>query len=304
MIRYNYSSKLILGGIFMSRKDLEQLSETLIDSAYFMYLNRCYQLDIALNKFYDVYYIFAGANNSLANSSKKDLDIEGWETNNKEIVRIFLRSEYLKNAMQGYRSIEDYTMHIITFAFNLKPPITSKKDYKNKSKNLYYYKVCELIDANNGENEMLNRIKDIIVTFHENNEIINIINQVNNLKHNNNLWFSEVYIPRPAHYLESARDDEDKEKFKEIRDFMEARRNNNFSAKAPSWFGNKEEFKNKKQEKILMDSKWFEPERISLEEYINICYGINPIIKRYVEDIYNCVVDKYPQFELRKIQRS
>lgn len=254
----------------MSRKDLEQLSETLIDSAYFMHLTRCYQLDIALNKFYDAYYIFAGANNSLANSSKKDLNIEGWETNNKEIVRIFLRSEYLKNAMQGYRSIEDYMMHIITFAFNLKSPITGKKDYKVKSKNLYYYKVCELIDANNGENKMLNRIKDIIVTFHENNEIIKITNQVNNLKHNNNLWFSEVYIPRPAHYLGL----------------------------------DKEKLKNKKQEKILMDSRWFEPERISLEEYINICYGVNPIIKRYVEDIYNCVVDKYPQFELRKIQRS
>ncbi|MBS6503481.1 MAG: hypothetical protein KH415_18005 [Clostridium sp.] len=248
----------------MSREDLKQLDFSIQGRRYFYRGRRCPQLDIAFNRFYDTYYVFAGANNSLANAENKKLNIKSWETNNDEMIRTFIRGEYLKSTMQSYKAIEDYMMHAITFAFNLKNGLDSKNTYKNKSKKLYYNKVCELIEANNNHNTNLSKVKDIISNFHNNKDIKDIWKQVNNLKHNNNLWFSETIIPRPIRMQHLSSLDVE-------------------------------------NATIKFDSKWFEPERISLEEYVDKCYKVNIVIRKYVHDIYNCIVEEYSDYGFRKV---
>lgn len=263
----------------MCIKQLENLDSTLLGTDYFTDIRRCSQLDIALNRFYDSYYTFAGANYNLYKANKKDLDINEFECDNDKIIRTFIRGEYLKSAMQQYRIIEDYMMHAITFSFELKPLITSKKDYAIKSEKLYYKKV--IAEITRKKNKDLNSLLKIVEDFHNNEYIKKIRRQVNNLKHNNNLWFKEIYIQRPFHI----------EKYK--KNFI-------FSNNSREAFKQFRKYMNGSDKKKVFDSSWVEPKQISLEEYIEICYGANKVIREYVHNIYNCIVDRYPNYNLKK----
>lgn len=203
----------------MSRLDLEQLNIAIKADDYFHSVDvkcRCYQLDIAFNRLYDSYYVFAGANINLANSMNENIDISNWNVeadDDKKIIQIFVRTEYLKSAMLGYKAIEDYMMQVITFALNLNKykyvqakkkyvdaGITIKKrtDYEAQTKYRYYKTTLELLkkELDKSKKVQLEELIDVLEKFHKEPNIHHISRQVNNLKHNNNLWFKENYIPR------------------------------------------------------------------------------------------------------------
>lgn len=70
---------------------------------------------------YDLYYIIAGANHNLSNANNKNLDIGEYEVSNgaSEVLRTFLRCEYLKNCILSYNSVEDYILQIVTFGLGI-----------------------------------------------------------------------------------------------------------------------------------------------------------------------------------------
>ncbi|MDU4415256.1 hypothetical protein GKD08_04075 [Paeniclostridium sordellii] len=146
-----------------------------------------YQVLIALNRFFDLYYIVTGANSNLMDASDKELDLRGWESNNEDTIRLFLRGEHLKSCILSYNSVEDYILQIITFAFNLKGMrVTSKGDFLRKSKNLYYRDIKKLAIRHNIDEEILK----IIVEYHNDDDVKEIRRISNELKHNNNIRFS------------------------------------------------------------------------------------------------------------------
>lgn len=176
------------------RKDLDGPNDKICGRKYFEQHNCCEELDITFNIFHDIYYIFNAANFNLINAANKDLDISKYETNAEDILRFFLRLEYLKSTILSYRSIEDYIMKIIAFAFNLKDKITSKEDYENKSKNIYYRKIHNKLSKKQKDKE-ISKINQIIEKFHEDENFKKIRDLVNKLKHNNNIKIKEL---RPA----------------------------------------------------------------------------------------------------------
>lgn len=145
-----------------------------------------HQVLIALNRFFDLYYIFAGANSNLMDASDEKLDLRGWESDNEDTIRLFLRGEHLKSCILSYNSVEDYILQIITFAFNLKGiRVTSKADFINKSKNLHYKDVRKSVIRHNIDAEILK----IIVEYHNDKDVKEIRRISNELKHNNNIRF-------------------------------------------------------------------------------------------------------------------
>lgn len=176
------------------RPILEQLSDKVKGYNYFNnIIERCPELDITFLKLYDLYYIVAGANFNLADANNELISLDEYETNDSDILRTFLRSGHLKSCILAYNSVEDYVMQIINFAFNLKGKrLTSKKDYRSKSKNNYYYEVQNKVEKNN-----YTELNNLIKSYHEDHNIKKIRELANNLKHNNNIQFNE--LPKPTY---------------------------------------------------------------------------------------------------------
>ncbi len=144
------------------------------------------QLIITFNKFFDSYYVFAGANVNLFDALDDQLGLRGWEAEDEEVFRLFLRGEHIKSTILSYNSIEDYMLQIITFAFNLKgKKIFSEKDFRNKSKNLYYEKVINSVKKKCKNREVL----EVLKKYHNDSDIKEIRKISNKLKHNNNIRF-------------------------------------------------------------------------------------------------------------------
>ncbi len=174
----------------MERSILEQLDEKVKGYRYFnSNIERCAELDITFHKLYDLYYIVAGANFNLLKAADEKLSLVGYEYSDENVLRTFLRTEYLKSCLLSYNSVEDYVMQIITFAFNLKGKrISSKEDYDSKSKNNFYWKLQYKIKGINDKN-----IYNLVKEYHKN--MMRIRKLSNKLKHNNNIQFKELPYP-------------------------------------------------------------------------------------------------------------
>lgn len=133
-----------------------------------------------------MYYIFLGANSNLLDALDEDLDLRGWECDNQEIIRLFLRSEHLKSCILSYNSIEDYILEVVVFAFNLKgKKIASKIDFRNKRKNLYYKSVINRVKNSDIDKEILSILKK----FHNDEDVKKLRQISNELKHSSNIKF-------------------------------------------------------------------------------------------------------------------
>lgn len=242
----------------MERPILVNLNENIRGINFLNSLQNCYQLTIAFNKFYSIYYIFAGANFSLGKAIDENLNISEYETNGEEVLRNFFRGEYLKSTILSYKSIEDYVMQIVVFGFNLNEKSFKNKDqYDSVCKNLYYWRVIDLLNDKikcNKKNRYLTRVKKILEKYHRESNIKEISKIANAVKHGGNVSFEEIPDPIVVRY--------------KGKDY---------------------------------DSNWMQPKKYKLDMLIDMCYKANPIIKGYVEEIYNLIIDEYPEYKLEKI---
>lgn len=175
----------------MERAILKQLDEKVKGEVYFNYnINRCAELDITFRRLYDLYYIVAGANFNLLKAADKELSLDGYEYSNGNVLRFFLRVEYLKSCLLSYNSVEDYVLQIIVFAFKLKgSKISSKSDYNKQCRCNHFDKVWtkkrrhdykDIYQLSNKYHKKMKRIRDLS----------------NKLKHNNNIQIKE--LPQPS----------------------------------------------------------------------------------------------------------
>lgn len=235
----------------MERHILEQLDEKILGDDYFhnILYDKCHQLDVFFKRNFDLFYIFAGANFNLSKAADKELNLDEWDTNGPETLRMFLRAEHLKNAILSYNSVEDYVMKIIIFVFDLKgKKIKGKKDFRNKCKDIYYKDVLNLVIKSGCNKDVL----EVMKLYHKNSDVQRLRKLANDIKHNNNIRFNGM--PKPS-YIEYS--------------------------------------KVKNKSKITYSSEWTEPRTEDIECIIDMCYRMNITIKKYVEDIYNIVANKY-----------
>lgn len=57
-----------------------------------------------------------------------------------------------------------------------------------------------------------------------------------------------------------------------------------------------------KHEGKSFSTSWIEADYYSIDELVDICYKFNPIIKKYVEDIYNELIKQYPKYNIPTIE--
>ncbi|HFL2583666.1 TPA: hypothetical protein ACG3IZ_003397 [Clostridioides difficile] len=227
----------------MLRDTSNKLNELIKGKSYYNGHNRCIELDITFQRFYDIYYNFTSANYYLEKSKDIHINIDKWITNEEDILRIFLRGEYAKTSILLYNSVQDYVMQIIAAIFNLyKGDISNKYKFRKQCEEISYFKVVQRMNSEHYGFEKYNDILKIIKDYHYNKQIKEIRRVANNFKHNYNIRWSEM---------------------------------NEY-----------ERFINNIQDKIT-------PEYKDINDVICLCSKSIPIIKNYVEDVYNYIADKF-----------
>lgn len=57
-----------------------------------------------------------------------------------------------------------------------------------------------------------------------------------------------------------------------------------------------------KYEEKNFKTSWIESDYYSIDELVDICYKLNPIIKKYVEDVHNELIKQYPKYNISSIK--
>jgi hypothetical protein len=150
---------------------------------------------IALQKILDLYYLICSARINLIRAideEQKNIDMESNDTN---VLKNWIRTEYLKNSILGYNAVEDYTYQCISFAFDMKGKnIKSKEDFLQKSQDINYKFIKNSLILNKGsvQKELLKIIKN----YRFNEYISELRNKyANPYKHRGNIEFD--CLPSP-----------------------------------------------------------------------------------------------------------
>lgn len=142
---------------------------------------------IADYKFHDIFSVLASARFALINSHTK-IHRHGVSWESGYFSQLWLRSQYLLNAILWYNSCEDYFLQTIWFAFEFYEDLTNYPDqmtkcnYKNVQNKLAPYKHlpnCKVL-------------YDTLNAFHGNENIRYLRGLANNIKHKQFLRFTEL----------------------------------------------------------------------------------------------------------------
>lgn len=251
--------------------NLEQLDDAIRGFKYFNFINslsRCNKLDIAFQRFYDLYYIFAGANFDLEDAANEDLSIDKYETNAESTLRYFLRSLRLKNTILAYNSVEDYIKKIVKFLSSTEEiQFKDESEFIEVNKKAITYKDAKKFARDIDNIIGNNSLEKVLKRYHNKEEIREIRRLANDIKHNGDIRFKE--LPRPSYAGYVIKDE-----------------------------GNLK----KVDAKEKYNSKWVEVEPVELEETIKLCYRANNIIKKYIEDVYKAVCKLYRNYNLEELK--
>ncbi len=144
---------------------------------------------IASDKFFELYHLIASARNALINAHQKffDSNIMSWE--HSYLPQLWMRFQYLKNAIVWYDSCEDYILQIIWFGFEMYPIIIDgAESYKANLKKCNYSSVIKRLGEIADNNIEAKNLKDTMAKYHNDEEVKNLRNNLANvLKHHGNL---------------------------------------------------------------------------------------------------------------------
>ncbi|EOU2117352.1 hypothetical protein C0L78_13275 [Clostridium perfringens] len=148
---------------------------------------------IAVNKLDESYGMIASARNALILSYQKFYDNNIISFQSGEIGQLWMRAEYLKNAIVWYNSCEDYIYQILWFAYELHEKcINNRDDYEYALKKCTYKTVKKKVNEFN--NEHSERLLQLINNYRNDDKVKYLReNLANNLKHRANLAFRELY---------------------------------------------------------------------------------------------------------------
>lgn|GEM_PF-5031116 len=242
------------------RDDLGQLDEKIIGREYFKLkkYEKSLQLDILFKRGFDLYYSFAQANVNLSESTEKNIKLDGWELESESMeykMRFFVRMNKLKSAILMYNSVEDYILQIIAFAYKL---------------NLKYYSQVFDYSKINCKKDFQNKIKKI---NYSNVEAALTESAYEDIK-------SIIYNYKNDVKVSNLRDSTNDIKHK--RDFFIHGFSEN-SNKGIVQLANQG----------IYDCEWTNNDEYDIEQIIDTCYEVQPIIRKYVSDVYNNIAQKY-----------
>ncbi|MDB2051958.1 hypothetical protein QTI42_07855 [Clostridium perfringens] len=148
---------------------------------------------ISVGKLDELYGMIASARNALILSYQKFYDSNIISFESGEIGQLWMRAEYLKNAIVWYNSCEDYIYQIIWFAYELHgKSISNREEYEKALKECTYGKVKNKVGEFNNENSKL--LLELINNYRNDDQVKYLReNLANNLKHRANLAFEELY---------------------------------------------------------------------------------------------------------------
>jgi hypothetical protein len=104
--------------------------------------------------------------------------------------QIWLRTQYLKNAIVWYNSILDYVYQIVWFAFDFYKKIDTKLDYQEELRACSWRAITQLKEKL--KITELNELYQIIINARNNFNVIQTNKWANSLKHHGNLSFKEL----------------------------------------------------------------------------------------------------------------
>lgn len=144
---------------------------------------------IAIDKFIELYSMIASARFALMNAYQKfyDSNVISWESGYQG--HLWMRFQYLKNAIVWYNSCEDYIYQILWFAYDMYPnPITSKEEYLLALKGCSYGKIYFVLEKLEKQNEHAKDLKEKVHNYRYDTDV-NYLREdlANNLKHRANV---------------------------------------------------------------------------------------------------------------------
>lgn len=144
---------------------------------------------IAIDKFLELYSMIASARSALLNAFQKffDSNIISWDSGYKG--QLWMRFNYLKNAIVWYNSCEDYILQIIWFAYDMYPElITSEEIYLNDLKKCNFNKIINVLNGLEDINENAKILKQKVSEYRNDIDIYTLREELaNNLKHRANV---------------------------------------------------------------------------------------------------------------------
>lgn len=163
-----------------------------------IYYDKGYSISLGMLR--EVYYIIASARFNLINSHNKIYDSNIISSGNDYLAHLWMRSEYLKNCILSYNSIEDYVYQMIWFAYELYGfDLDSNDAYKKALKKCNFNSINKkLTDIKSNESEELLKI---LKGYRLDPQIHYLREELsNNLKHRGSLQFDGLERTRISGY--------------------------------------------------------------------------------------------------------
>ncbi|RZK43343.1 MAG: hypothetical protein EOO90_03530 [Pedobacter sp.] len=174
-------------------KSLEMPNELNLPPASFQFVNLGdYGYLIAIEKFRQLHNLMATARFALSQAHQK-LHKSPVLWSSGYIGQIWLRTQYLKNAVLWYNSCDDYFLQIIWFAFDFFNPhtLTKPEVYKNLLKKCRWESLKKpLIPRKSEANIELLLLK--INELHSDNDLKEVRNIANSLKHHADIFIQDL----------------------------------------------------------------------------------------------------------------
>jgi len=144
---------------------------------------------IAIDKFLELYSMIASARSALINAFEKfyDSNIISWNSGYKG--QLWMRFQYLKNAIIWYNSCEDYIYQIIWFAYDLYPrTINSEENYLFNLKKCCYDRIIKKLDEVQNPTEDVKVLKMELENYRNDPDVYKLREELaNNIKHRANI---------------------------------------------------------------------------------------------------------------------
>lgn len=144
---------------------------------------------IAIDKFLELYSMIASARSALINAFEKfyDSNIISWNSGYKG--QLWMRFQYLKNAIIWYNSCEDYIYQIIWFAYDLYPrAINSEENYLFNIKKCNFDRIVKKLDEVQNPTEDVKVLKEKLDGYRNDSDVYRLREELaNNIKHRANI---------------------------------------------------------------------------------------------------------------------
>lgn len=159
---------------------------------------------VALSIVSEIYYVLMSAHFNLRNAYNKVFESNFVSQKNDYLAHIWTRSEFLKNSVLMFNSIEDYVLQVIWFAYDMYNfDIKSKVDYHKALKKCKYSSVKKFLNEVNTEES--HYLLNLIENYRKNELVENLReNLANNLKHRGNIQFEGIERTRFFSYVEES----------------------------------------------------------------------------------------------------